>query len=90
MPNLIVQDVFRFQNGPTVLACSSDQERLGSLPTDVSVLIADVPAGTLRLSAQRMPGPASADNPNQIAVETPDAVTWEPKLVEAGLVRLQW
>ena len=90
MPNLIVQDVFRFRNGTTVLACVSDRVNLGSLPTDVSVLIESAPAGTLRLSAQRMPGPATTGDPNQVAVETPDVVTWESKFVKTGLVRLEW
>lgn len=90
MPTVNVQDVFRFDSGMTVIAGLSDDEHVGPLPAEASVLVDGQPEGSVRLTAQRMPGPATARDPKLVALETQNELTWESALVEAGRITLKW
>ena len=90
MPTVMVQDVFRFENGTTVIAGVTDDDHVGPLPTTASVLVDRRPEGIVHLTAQRMPGPAMAQDPKRVAFETQDEVTWKSAMVEAGRVMLKW
>lgn len=90
MPTVNVQDVFRFDSGTTVISGLSDDEDIGPLPAEASVLVDRQQEGTVRLTAQRMSGPATARDPKLVALETQDELTWESALVDAGRVTLKW